>query len=234
MSGPTRFYTEVSVVEDAGGYAVALDGKPIRTPARRPLILPTRALAEAIAEEWRAQGERIDAKTLRLTKLANTAIDRILPEPATAVGQIAGYGGTDLLCYRAAGPCELVRRQDAAWRPLLDWASERFGARLSTTEGINPVAQDADALAALRRAVEAYDPLVLVALAEATGILGSVVLGLALADGRLAGEDAFALSQLDEGFQMEQWGEDWEAAQRRNRMREDLLVAEKFLRLAAA
>lgn len=234
MSGPTRFYTEVSVVEDSGGYSVALDGKPIRTPAKLPLILPTRALAEAIAEEWRAQGERIDAKTLRLTKLANTAIDRVLPDPATAVGQIAGYGGTDLLCYRASGPRELARRQDAAWRPLLDWASERFGARLSTTEGINPVAQDADALAALRRAVEAYDPLVLVALAEATGILGSVVLGLALADGRLAGEDAFALSQLEESFQMEQWGEDWEAAQRRNRMREDLLVAEKFLRLAAA
>lgn len=234
MSGPVRFYSEVSVVEDSGGYTVALDGKPIRTPAKHPLILPTRALAEAVADEWRAQGERIDAQSLRLTRLANTAIDRVLPDPATAIGQIAGYGGTDLLCYRASGPRELTQRQDAAWRPLLDWASERFGARLAITEGINPVEQNADALAALRRAVEARDPFILVALAEATGILGSVVLGLALAEGRLAGEDAFALSQLDENFQMEQWGEDWEAAQRRSRLLDDLLIAEKFVRLAAA
>lgn len=234
MAGNGRFYAEVSVAERQGGLAVLLDGKPLRTPARAPLVVPAAVLAEAIAEEWRGQGEKLDAATLRLTRLANTAIDRIRPDPAPLVGQLVGYGASDLLCYRAAAPAGLAERQAEAWQPLLDWAAARYGARLAVTADLSPVAQDPAHLAALGAALGAYDAFALAGVAEAVGILGSLVLGLALAAGRLDGAAAFDLSRIDEQFQIAQWGEDWEAARRAERLRADLLLAERFIRLAAA
>lgn len=227
-----RFYTEVSVAGRDGGFAVLLDGKPLHTPGRASMILPAAPLAEAIAAEWRAQGETLDPGTLKLTRLANTAIDRVRPGPAPLVEQVAGYGATDLLCYRAASPQALAERQSAAWQPLLDWAVARHGARLAVTSDVAPIEQDRRALAALRGAVARYDAFVLAGLGEAVGVLGSLILSLALADRRIDGEEAFALSRIDERFQIEQWGEDWEAGVRADRLLADLLAAERLMRLA--
>jgi chaperone required for assembly of F1-ATPase len=206
-----RFYKEVTV--SAAPFRILLDGRPVKTPARAPLELPAAALAEAIAEEWRAQGDEIAPDAMPLTKLANTALDRVAPMREAVVGQVAAYVN-DLLCYRAGHPVELVAMQSAEWDPLLDWAAERYGVRLQTHPGIVHFTQSDEAVAALRRAVEAHDDFALTALATVAPILGSLVLTLALAEGRLDAEAAFALSTLDERYQSERWGKDAEAEKR--------------------
>jgi chaperone required for assembly of F1-ATPase len=226
-----RFYKEVTVYE--APFRILLDGRPVKTPARAPLELPTAALAEAIAEEWRAQGDEIAPEAMTLTKLANTALDRVATMREAVAGQVIAFVN-DHLCYRAEYPAELVAMQSAEWDPLLDWVAERYGVRLQTRPGIVHFMQSDEAIAALRRAVEAQDDFALTALATVAPILGSLVLTLALAEGRLDAEAAFALSTLDERYQTERWGKDAEAEKRAVGLLAEVKTAERFLRLASA
>jgi chaperone required for assembly of F1-ATPase len=210
---------------------VLLDGRPIKTPRRKDLALPTRALAEAVAGEWRSQGEEVKPATMPLTKLANTAIDRVAGREPKVIDSILAFAN-DALCYRAAAPADLAARQTAAWDPLLEWAAERFGARLNTGTGLAHIAQSPAVMAALQSQVSAYDPFTLAGLYNAVSVLSSLVLGLAVADGRLNPDEAFALSQLDERYQAEKWGEDAEVAARSRALAADLSAAARFMALA--
>jgi chaperone required for assembly of F1-ATPase len=223
-----RFYREAVAVAAANGYVVRLDGKTLTTPAKTELGVPSRALAEAIAAEWQNQSLTVSPLALPLTRLGCTAIDRVAPRRAEMVVAIADYAATDLLCYRAAEPPALAARQHAIWQPLLDWAEQRFAARLAITHGIAPIAQAPAALEALRRAIAAHDAMALVALHLATASCGSVVLGLAVLERRLAPDDAFAAAELDASFQIERWGEEPEAAKRRDGVRQDIALAARF------
>jgi chaperone required for assembly of F1-ATPase len=233
-----RFYQDVTVslaspLEGQGaGYAILLDSRPVRTPAKAPLTLPALALAEAIAGEWRAQSETLAPATMALTKLANTALDRVAPRRAAAVAQVMAFVN-DLICYRAPHPASLVARQSAEWDPLLDWAATRYHARLETGIGPVPFDQSAEAVAALRYAVEAFDAFALTALATVAPILGSLVLTLALAESRLDANEAFALSQLDERYQAEHWGHDEAAAARAANLLAEIETTATFLRLSS-
>ena len=226
-----RFYKEAQVSPAGDGFAVLLDGRSVKTPMRAALTLPTLALAEAVAGEWRAQGEEINPHAMPLTKLANTAIDRVTGHEAQAIEQIMAYAN-DLLCYRAAAPADLVVRQAVAWDPLLDWAAGHFGARLSVRTGVKHFIQPQGAVASLRRAVEALDTVLLAPLHNAATILGSLVLTLAMAEGRLPAREAFAVSQLDDRYQAEHWGEDLEATQLAQLLEAELASAERFIGLA--
>jgi chaperone required for assembly of F1-ATPase len=226
-----RFYKDVAVGTEADGLTVLLDAKPVRTPARHVLILPTQALAEAVAEEWRQQGETLEPQGMRVTRLAITAIDLMPGRRGDAVEEVAGYAGTDLLCYRADHPANLVARQAAAWQPWLDWAEQQHDARLVPASGIMPVAQPEPALRALHAAVERLGDWRLVGLHAATTLLGSLVLGLAFERGAIDSEQAFTTALLDELFEMEQWGEDDEQIRRHARIRADLVAADRYLRL---
>jgi chaperone required for assembly of F1-ATPase len=188
-------------------------------------------LAETVAEEWRGQGEKIAPETMPLTKLANTAIDRVVGREDVVIGQILAYAN-DLLCYRAEAPGDLVARQNEGWNPLLEWAAERYGARLLTQVGIVHVAQPEEVVAALGGALAEHDPFVLTALHAIATLCGSLVLALALADGRLTAEEAFALSHLDERYQAEKWGTDGEAEKRARAMAAELDAAARFMRCA--
>jgi chaperone required for assembly of F1-ATPase len=226
-----RFYKQVTVAETDGGYVVHLDGKPIRTPAKAPFILNNRALVQAIAEEWDAQTEDIRPHAMPVTQLASTAIDRIPAQRAEIVRAVAAYAGTDLLCYRTDHPIELAERQKRLWQPLLDWAEIRYGAALEVHIGIMPKPQPQDAIARLAEAVESLDNLTLAGLQNATSELGSLVLALALLERRISAEEAFAASQVDETFQIEQWGEDAEATARRAALRADIIATRRYLDL---
>jgi chaperone required for assembly of F1-ATPase len=225
-----RVYATVAV-EEACGFRVTLDARAARTPARRPIVLPTRALAEAVAAEWRAQGETVEAASMPLTRLVATALDCVAERREAVIDEVAGFAGTDLLCYRAEHPAELRRRQHRAWQPVLEWAARRFDAPLRVTRGVVPVAQDGCALAALRRAVAAYDDFALAALHAATAAAGSLLLALALVERRLDAQAVAEASELDEAFQVEQWGEDAEAAARRAALRAEIADAERLLAL---
>ena len=216
------------MTEAAGGFGVALDGKPVRTPAKHPLVLPSRAAAEAVAAEWAAQGEHVVPDAMGLTRLANTAIDRVASQPGAVAAETAKYAATDLLCYRAAEPAELAALQAALWQPVLDWAAARFGARLIVATGILPVEQPPESLAALARALAALDPFHLTAVADLTGLCGSLLLALAVAEGRLSPDSAIEAALADENYQTRRWGEDEEAAERRRRIARDIHVAARF------
>ena len=222
-----RFYKNVSLADEN---AILLDGRTLKTPRGAALNLPTRALAEVIAEEWRAQGDEIDPQSMPLTKLANTAIDGVTPRREEVIAEIVAFAKHDHLCYRTDTPAELVRRQSEAWDPLLDWAAQRYGAPLLTIKGVTSIPQPENSIAALREAVEAFDPFALAALHVAASICGSLVLALAIANGRLTAAEAFALSQIDEHFQAEKWGHDAEAGKRRQHLLTELTAAERFLR----
>ncbi len=224
-----RFYKSASV---GVGNVVLLDGRALKTPRGEPLDPPTYALADAIAEEWRAQGDEIDPQAMPFTKLANTAVDGVTPRREEVVAEIAAFAKHDHLCYRTDAPAELVRRQSEAWDPLLDWAAERYGAPLMPVEGITSVAQPESSIVALRRAVEAFDPFVLPALHVIASICGSLVLALAVADKRLTAEEAFSLSLIDERFQAEKWGLDSGAEARAKRLERELVTAARFMDLS--
>ena len=227
-----RFYTQVSIgIPKRGSYSILLDGKPVKTPARAALALPTRALADAVAEEWRGQDDKVDPASMPLTKLANTAIDRVAGQEDHVIGQILAYAN-DLLCYRAEAPADLVARQNAGWDPLLDWAAERTGAQLLTRVGIVHIAQPEEAVEAFRNALAQHDAFALTAVHSAATICGSLVLALALAEGRLDAEEAFALSHLDERYQAEKWGTDGEAEKRARALAAELDAAGRFMRCA--
>jgi chaperone required for assembly of F1-ATPase len=226
-----RGYETVAVAAVAGGHGVTLDGKPLRTPGKAPMVVPSRALALAIADEWRGQDEELNLETLPLTRLASTGIDLVTPRRPEIIAEVARYAGTDLVCYRAGHPPELAARQHEAWQPLIDWASLRYDAPLEVTAGIVPITQAPSTLRAFAAAVAAYAPLELAALHLATAACGSLVVALALIEGRLDADGAFAASQLDETFEIEQWGEDAEQMRRRETLMEDMLLAERFIAL---
>ena len=229
-----RFYNATSVDKRGSGYTVLLDGLPVRTPGKAELIVPNRPLANAIADEWRSQGATVRQDEMHLNKLAATAIDRPDPMAADLVDTIVAYARTDLLCHRVESPIELARRQIDAWQPLLDWADATYGARLNVTTGIVPAIQPDAAVAALRTVVEQHNGMRLEALHNATTLLGSIVLGLALLAGRIKAAAAFDASQIDETYQLERWGEDAEAAARRAGLRREIEATERFARLLRA
>jgi chaperone required for assembly of F1-ATPase len=226
-----RFYRAAQTLAQERGYALTLDGKPLRTPAKAELVVPNRALAEAIAEEWRAQADTIAVHTMPLTRLASAAIDLVASRRAAIVAETANYAGTDLICYRASHPPELVKRQQMLWQPLLNWLTEYFDAPLHVTTGITPLAQPAASLAALKDAVAAHDDMRLTALRLATAASGSLAIALALMARRLDTDAAFAAAELDESFQIEKWGEDAEQTKRRAALHDDLRLAERFAEL---
>lgn len=211
MIGPRRFWTSVSVAPEADGFGIRLDDKPLRTPAQVPLRAPTLALAEAIAAEWRAIEDVIRPEDLPFTRAANVAIDRVAVAPEPVVDMLAGYGSTDLICYRATEPEALRLRQSEAWDPLLYWSAETLGAPLIPVIGLMPQDQPAASLAALRAEVARHSPFGLVALHDLVTLSGSLVIGLAVALGARSPEEGWALSRIDETWQAEQWGEDDEA-----------------------
>jgi len=229
-----RFYKEAAPSEVDGGFAVALDGRPIKTPGRATLLLPKRALAEAIAEEWSVQAETVKPETMALMSLACTAVDLVVPRREEVVSELAGYGETDLICYRAERPPALVERQNEHWQPLLDWAATALQAPLVTTSGLVVAAQPDDALAALGRTVAEHDDMALAALASAVKAAGSLVIALALSAGRIDVEAAFTAAELHESHQIEAWGEDAEATRRRATVLCDLSAAARFLDLLRA
>lgn len=215
-----RFYNEVAVAEAEGGFGIALDGRPVKTPARRALAAPSRALAQALAEEWRAQRDHIDPATMPLTRLANSIIDGVAAAPGPVAAEVEKYLASDLVFYRAATPEGLVARQQAAWDPLIAWAREALGARFVLAEGLMHVAQPAEALAAARAAIprnagEASDIWRLGALHSITTLTGSALIGLAVLAGQLSVADAWAAAHVDEDWNMAQWGRDDMALARR-------------------
>jgi chaperone required for assembly of F1-ATPase len=229
-----RVYREATTRHAGDGWGIALDGRPMRTPARHELIVPSAALAAAIAAEWDAQQDDIRPATMPLTRLAATAIDRTRTQRDLVIAAAANYAGTDLVCYRADHPPELVARQQAEWQPLLDWAMLRYDASLVVTSGILPQPQSPAALKAFAAAVAAQDDFRLIALHAMTAACGSLVIALALLEGRLDAAAAFVVSQLDETFQIEAWGEDAEAAARRQGLAEDIAAAARFVELLDA
>lgn len=228
---PKRFYKEASVAERDGGFAVQLDGRNVKTPAKRDLVLPTRAAAEAIAAEFAAQGAEIDPATMPITRIVNSAIDGVAPRRAEVADDVVKYSGSDLLCYRADGPAELIALQAKHWDPVLDWAARDLGARFALAQGIMPVEQPEAARAAVAKAVEPFDPLRLAALHVMTTLTGSALLALAHALGRIDAETAWAAAHVDEDWQIAKWGEDAEAKERRTRRKADMMAASRLLSL---
>jgi chaperone required for assembly of F1-ATPase len=233
-----RFWDHaVALGRPEGGYAVLLDGRPLRLPGGTPLATASAPLAEAIAAEWQAAGERrggeMTMEEVPLTRLLGTAQERVAPDPAATVAGLARYAETDLLCYRAEEP-RLAALQAREWQPWLDWVAAALDAPLTVTAGLMPVPQPGPSLCALRAAVAAHAAEELAALGLAVPALGSLVLGLALAAGRLTAAEAHRLSVLDETFQEERWGTDPAAAARRARDAADVALAERFLALVRA
>ena len=233
-----RFWDHAEATADAEGWAVLLDGRPVRLPGGGPLRLPFPALAQAIVAEWEsagtAKGGEMSYADVPLTRLAGTAQERIGPNPEPVALEIARYAESDLLCYRATDPEALVRRQAERWQPWLDWAAHRYDARLHVTAGVMHVAQDPAAIARLAQAVAACDAPTLAALGVAVPALGSLVLGLAMAEAELDAAEAHALATLDETFQEELWGQDALALERRRRIGAEVAVAGRFLALCRA
>ncbi len=226
-----RFWAETGVTEVGEGWGVRLDARPLNTPARQPMTLPSRALAEAVAAEWAACGETVDPRTMPLTKAANVTIDRVISARAEVAQAVAAYGACDLLCYRAPHPPALARRQAEAWDPLLDWAAEALGARLQCADGIMHLAQSPAALSRLETTVAAATPWELTALHELVTVSGSLVIGLAVRAHRITAETGWRASRIDEDWNIEQWGEDAEAAALDARKRGDFLSAARLLAL---
>lgn len=227
---PKRFYEDVTVDAVDGGFGLLLDGRPVKTPGRRPLVVPHRVAAEAMRVEWDAQAERIDPATMPMTRLANTVIEAIAADPAPVRDDIGRFIETDLLFYRAAAPEPLVGRQNALWNPILDWAKEAFGARFVLVEGVMHVAQPQASLDAFRKRLGAIaDPFQIAALHQATTLTGSALLAMAVNDGQVGAEEAWRLAHLDEDWNIEQWGEDDEARARRAARWEEMQVAALLL-----
>ena len=228
-----RFWKQVAIDDDRG---IRLDDRPVRTPGRLPLLLPTAALAEAVADEWRAVGEgaEIDPRAMPMTGLANAAIDRIAPDPAAFAAGLAVFGESDLLCYRADAPPDLVARQAAAWDPLLDWARKRYDVHIEVTTGILHRAQPPLTLARLGDAVLARSAWELAGLSPIVTIGGSLIAALALAEGAATAEQIWAAVELDEDWQVEQWGRDDLSLSALESRRRDFDAGVRFLKLLAA
>lgn len=227
-----RFWKDATAEPADGGFAVKLDGRGVKTPAKTPLVVPTEALAEAIAYEWQAQGEKVNPAMMPFTRMANSALDKVATQHAEVADMLAAYGDSDLLCYRADHPEELVQRQAAGWDPLLDWAAATYGARLTARPGMIHHPQDAGALAALTREVHAQSPFQLAAFHDLVAMSGSLVLALAVIRGERDAQTAWRLSRIDEDWQEEQWGSDEEASAIAERKHGEFLHAALFHKLS--
>jgi chaperone required for assembly of F1-ATPase len=225
---PRRFYREATSASVEGGWSVLLDGRPLKTPAKNLLTAPTRELGEAIAAEWSAQQERIDLASMHLTRLANVAIDRTPGNRMELAEQAARYAETDVVSYLAEHPAELRARQEAAWGPWRRWAAEARGVRLAPVSGVMPVRQPPASLAAARTFASSLDDFQLTGLAFGIALLGSAVLGLASQARAITVVQAFDLSRIDERYQAELWGEDAEAVERAQRLREEARALDRW------
>lgn len=230
-SGRKRFYTETGTQALEDGYAVTLDGRTIKTPAKVVLQVPSVTLAEAIAAEWAKQGEFIDPRTMWLTKLANTAIDLVASRRQAVIDELAAFAASDLLCYRTQAPAALAERQARVWDPILQWAQERFGASLLVTDAILHVSQSDEAIARLAAAMAEMSPYQLSALHTLVTLSGSALIGLAVAHGHLDADSAFDAAHLDNLWQLEQWGDDYEESVRLETRRDELREAVRFFQL---
>ncbi|WP_141048875.1 ATP12 family chaperone protein [Brucella melitensis] len=226
---PKRFYEKAEVAESEGGFAVHLDGRPVKTPARNLLLLPTRAAAQIVADEFAAQEKLIDPGKMPATRLVNTAIDGIAQDPQAVFEDILRFAGTDMLCYRADSPQELVSRQTENWDPLIDW-TESLGARFALAEGVMHVEQPREAIAAFSVHMAGFkDPLALAALHTMTTLMGSAIIALAVAKGEISAEKGWAIAHIDEDWTIEHWGSDAEAIERRKNREIEMMVAARLL-----
>lgn len=229
---PKRFWKAADVAETEGGFTVLLDGRAVRTPAKAAFVVPTHAMAHAVAAEWDAQGEVVDPLSMPVTRSANAALDKVTTQHPEVAALIAAYGESDLLCHRAEAPAALVARQAAAWDPLLTWARDVLGAPLKVTSGVMPCRQPADSLAVLHGRVAGMDAFVLTALHDLVGLSGSLVIGLAAIEPAAPIEQLWDVSRIDEEWQQDQWGVDSEAAEAAERKKRDFLHARRFFDLA--
>jgi chaperone required for assembly of F1-ATPase len=232
--GPKRFYDAARHEPGERGWTIRLDDHLLKTPARQAMVVPTAALAQALAEEWNAQGERIAPRTMPLNRLANTALDRVSGREETLIDELMSFAGSDLVCYRAQWPRPLAALQAEAWDPLLDWLAQAFGARLDVVAGIMPHDQPASALDALRREAGRHDAFALTGLHNLTTLTGSFVLALCVRHGRLSVQAAWDQAHIDEDWNISQWGQDAESAQRRATRWSEMKAAADLLRLLAA
>lgn len=213
MSGwaAKRFWKEATVGETEGGFQVLLDGRAVKTPAKSSLVVPSRVLADAMTAEWDAQEDAIDPNAMPVTRMANSAIDKVTVQHAAIADMLAAYGDSDLLCYRATEPRELVMRQAKQWDPILDWAVDSLGVRLTPVSGVMYAAQNAHSVRKLTDLVHALSPFQLTAFHDLVSMSGSLILAFAVINGRLDADAAWELSRLDELWQEELWGKDEEA-----------------------
>jgi len=209
---PKRFWKEAGVVAEDGGFAVRLDDRRVKTPAKQPLLLPTQDLAELVAAEWNAQTGLVNPEAMPFTRMANSAIDKVIPQYNEVATLLTAYGETDHLCYRATHPPALAQKQALAWDPLLSWAATALGAPLKTAAGIVPIAQDPSVIAHLQAQVLALGNFRLAAFHDLVSLSGSLVLAFAVGHGRLTAQEGWHMSRLDEDWQIALWGEDEDAA----------------------
>lgn len=228
-----RFWKEAEVIQAEDGFAIRLDGREVKTPAKASLVMPTQNMAEAVAAEWQAQEDEIKPLTMPFTRSANAAIDKVAVQHAEVADMLAAYGGTDLLCYRAESPLELMDRQSKAWQPLLDWVAQEFDAPLTLASGVVHVEQPERSTARLTEAVHALTNFELAAFHDLVAMSGSLVIALAVIRGFTEAEEGWNLSRVDEVWQAEQWGIDDEAADLAETKRTAFLHAERFFRLAS-
>lgn len=229
-----RFWKEVSVAPGKGGWAIRLDGRPVRTPARAELVVPSEMLADAVAGEWRSLGEEVDPRAMPLTGLANAAIDRVAPERQAFAGGLARYAEADLACYRSDWPPELVERQKSAWDPLLAWARRRYDVDFSTTSGLMHVPQPQATVERLAHAVDALDSFHLAGLSPLVSIGGSLIAGLAVVEKAMTADQLWQAVTVDERWQLEQWGADSEAEAALENKRRDFMAGARFVELLDA
>lgn len=226
-----RFWKDVAVAPEGGGWGISLDSRPVKTPARAPLIVPSQALAEAVAGEWRSVDQDVDPRAMPLTGLANAAIDRVAPDPTAFAAGLARYAEADLFCYRAEGPKALVDAQAERWDPLLAWARRRFDVDFCTTAGIMHVDQPTATVERLDHAVTTLDPFHLAGLSPLVTIGGSLVAALAVIERAVTAKQAWDAVSLDEQWQLEQWGSDTEAEKTLELRKRDFFATASFLAL---
>ena len=227
-----RFWTDVSVEAERDGFTIRLDGRPVRTPAKRHLIAPSEAVAQKIAAEWRAQKEVVDTTTMPWTRTTNAAIDKVALQRAEVTAHLASYASTDLLCYRAEGPSSLIERQNETWAPILDWVASEFGVTLQVTQGVMPVDQSPTALRGLAETMEQMSDFQLTGYHDLVTLTGSFLLGLATMHEVRPAEDIWSASRVDEDWQVEQWGEDDEAKEHAETKKAAFLHAAEVFSLA--
>ena len=227
---PKRFYTDVAVSPADDGYGITLDGRKVNTPGRTPFVMPARALAEAVAGEWQAQGDHINPATMPLTALGNSALDYVTPSMDAVRDEICAFAGGDMLLYRAASPVGLVERQSAAWDPVLAWVEAELGAHFELTEGLMPIPQAEDSLEKIAAGLNEVPPLPLAAISVVTTLTGSALLGLGLARGHSNSDAVWLAAHIDEDWQIEKWGRDEEAEIRRKKRKTEYEAAALVLR----